>query len=226
MIEILTAWILSKQDSSECNNRRGKKRDERRYTMHMNNPWQGKLNRYKIIPRPCSNEHSGMNKTAFTKGRHSTPPFQSLQSTPHPITLFPTLEGPNKLHGPHPPCCIAQRSSKGTALYSTVPISSTHLHHPPTPLSPTYEAQKQITLTTSTMLRHTKIKQRDSTLLHYPDLLNPPPPSPNPTFPNIWRPKTNYTDRIHHAAPCKDQAVLNVLQELGVGLQIQHPNLL
>ena len=53
---------------------------------------------------------------------------------------------------------------------------------------------KQITLTTSTMLHCTKIKQRDSTLLHGPNLLNPPLPSPHPTFPNIWSPKANYTD--------------------------------
>ena len=52
---------------------------------------------------------------------------------PHPTTLFPTLEGPNKLHWPHPPCCIEQRPSKGTALYSTIPISSTHLHPSPVP---------------------------------------------------------------------------------------------
>ena len=32
---------------------------------------KGKLNRYKTTP--CANEHSRMNKTAFTKGRHSIP---------------------------------------------------------------------------------------------------------------------------------------------------------
>ena len=185
------------------------------------------------IWRPKTNDTDHIHHTAShkdqAKGQHSTPLSQSPQPTSTiPPPHFPQhMKAKNKWHWPHPPYCIAQRSSKGTALYSTIPIPSTPLPSPPPiPQNPTYEGPQKLTLTTSTMLHQAMIKQRDSTLLHYPDLLHPPPPSPHPTFPNRWRPKTNYTDRIHHTAPCKDQAVLNVLQELGVGLQIQHPNLL